>query len=83
MLWGSTKVEWGPEQEKTFNDLKQYLQHLPTLSSPEQGQPIILYVCATHSIVSGALVVKKMGTVGSCGKTAIPNIFHSVGPSRI
>jgi hypothetical protein len=32
---------------------------LPTLSSPEQGQPLILYVSATHSAVSGALVVKK------------------------
>jgi hypothetical protein len=29
------------------------------LSSPEQGQPIILYVSATHSVVSGALVVEK------------------------
>jgi hypothetical protein len=32
---------------------------LPTLSSPEQGQPLILYVSTTHSAVSGALVVKK------------------------
>jgi hypothetical protein len=39
--------------------MKQYLQHLPTLSSPEQGQPLILYVFATHSVVSGALVVQK------------------------
>jgi hypothetical protein len=28
-------VEWGPEQQKAFDDLKQYLQHLPTLSSVE------------------------------------------------
>jgi hypothetical protein len=32
---------------------------LPTLSSPEQGQPLILYVSATHTVVSGALVVEK------------------------
>jgi hypothetical protein len=32
---------------------------LPTLTSPEQGQPLILYVSATHSAVSGALVDKK------------------------
>jgi hypothetical protein len=32
---------------------------LPTLSSLEQGQPLILYVSATHSVVSGALVVEK------------------------
>jgi hypothetical protein len=59
VLRGSAKVEWGPEQQKAFDDLRQYLQHLPTLSSPEQGQPLILYVFATHSVVSGALVIKK------------------------
>jgi hypothetical protein len=32
---------------------------LPTLSSPEQGQPLILYISATHLAVSEALVVEK------------------------
>jgi hypothetical protein len=59
VLWGSTKVEWGPEQQKAFDDLKQYLQHLPTLSSPEQGQPLILYVSATYLVVRGALFMEK------------------------
>jgi hypothetical protein len=59
VLRGSAKVEWGPEQQKAFDDLRQYLQHLPTLSSPEQGQPLILYIFATHSVVSGALVIEK------------------------
>jgi hypothetical protein len=59
VLRGSAKIEWGPDQQKALNDLKQYLQHLPTLSSPEQGHPLILYVSATHSVVNGALVVEK------------------------
>jgi hypothetical protein len=59
VLRGSAKVEWGLEQQRAFDDLKQYLQHLPTLSSPEQGQPLILYVSAMHSVVSGALVIEK------------------------
>jgi hypothetical protein len=42
-----------------INNLKQYLQHLTTLSSPEQGQPLILYVSTTQSIVSGVLVIEK------------------------
>jgi hypothetical protein len=25
ILWGSAKVEWGPKQQKAFDDLKQYL----------------------------------------------------------
>jgi hypothetical protein len=55
MLRVFAKVGWGLEQQKTFDDLKQYLQHLPTLSSPEQEQPLILYVSATHSVVTGGL----------------------------
>jgi hypothetical protein len=65
VLQGFTKVEWGLEQQKAFDDLKQYLQHLPTLSSPEQGQRLILYVSITHSIVSGALVLER--EVAQCG----------------
>jgi hypothetical protein len=59
VLRGSSKVEWGLEKQKAFDDMKQYLQHLPTLSSLEQGQPLILYISTTHSIVSGALVMEK------------------------
>jgi hypothetical protein len=59
VLRGSIEIEWGAEQQKAFKGLKSYLEKLPTLSSPEQGQPLILYVSATHSAVSGALVVKK------------------------
>jgi hypothetical protein len=54
---GPRKSQVGREQQKAFDDLKQYLQHLPMLLSLEQGQPLILYVSATHSVVSGALVV--------------------------
>jgi hypothetical protein len=46
-------------QSNTFDDLKHYLEYLSTLSSLEQGQPLILYVSATHSVVSGALAIEK------------------------
>jgi tryptophan-rich sensory protein len=59
ILRGSAKIEWGAEQQKAFEDLKSYLEKLPTLSSPEKGQPLILYVLATHAAISGALVVEK------------------------
>jgi hypothetical protein len=78
VLWGSSKVEWGPEQQKAFDDLKQYLQHLPTLSSLEQGQHIILYVSATHSVVSRALVLEKELTqAGAMAKQQYPVYFVS------
>jgi hypothetical protein len=49
VLRGSARIEWGPEQQKAFEDLKLYLEHLPTLSSPDQGQPLILCLCHTLS----------------------------------
>jgi hypothetical protein len=58
-------VEWGAVQQKAFDDLKLYLQHLPTLSSLEQGQPLILYVSATHTVVRGALVIEKEAAQGA------------------
>jgi hypothetical protein len=48
----------GVEKQKAFEDLKLYLKRLLTLSSLEQGQPLILYVFATHSVISGALVIE-------------------------
>jgi hypothetical protein len=48
ILRGSTKVEWGAEQQKAFDDLKNYLKQLPMLSSPEQRQPLIL--CLSHTL---------------------------------
>jgi hypothetical protein len=36
MLRGSTKIEWGAEQQKAFEDLKSYLKKLAMLSSLEQ-----------------------------------------------
>jgi hypothetical protein len=62
------KVEWGAQQQKAFEELKSYLEILPMLSSPEQGQPLFLCVSPTHAVVSGALVVEKE-TVGK-GKVA-------------
>jgi hypothetical protein len=79
VLWGSAKVEWGPKQQKAIDDLNQYLQHLPTLSSPEQGQPLILYVSATHTVVSGALVIEKEAAqgAGAAAKHQNPTYFIS------
>jgi hypothetical protein len=37
VLWGSDTFEWRFEQQKAFDDLKAYIQQLPTLSNPEQG----------------------------------------------
>jgi hypothetical protein len=59
MVWDSARMECGPKQQKAFNNLKLYLQQLPTLSCSWLGQSLILYISATHSAVSGSLVVEK------------------------
>jgi hypothetical protein len=51
---------------------------LPTLLSPEQGQPLILYVSAMYAAVSGALVVEKeIARNGKAVKQQFPVHFVS------
>jgi hypothetical protein len=51
--------QWGPPQQKAFEELKQYLIDLTTLTPPSPGAPLLLYVVASHSAVSVALVQEK------------------------
>jgi hypothetical protein len=56
----SAKVfQWGLAQQKAFEELKQYLIHLIALTPPSPGAPLLLYVAASHSAVSAALVQEK------------------------
>jgi ribonuclease HI len=52
--------QWGSAQQKAFEELKQYLIDLTTLTPPAPGAPLILYVVASHSAVSVALVQEKL-----------------------
>jgi ribonuclease HI len=53
----STEVfQWGLAQQKAFKELKQYLIDLTTLTPPSSGTLLLLYVAASHSAVSAALV---------------------------
>jgi hypothetical protein len=56
VLRGSNTFEWGSEQQEAFDALIEYIQKLLTMASPQPGQPLILYVSATHTVVSRALV---------------------------
>jgi hypothetical protein len=59
VLKGSGSFEWGSEQQEAFNALKDHIQKLPMLSSPQTDQPLILYVSTMHTTVSGALVQER------------------------
>jgi hypothetical protein len=47
---------WGLTQQEDFEELKEYLIELTTLTPPSLGGPLLLYVDASHTAVSAALV---------------------------
>jgi hypothetical protein len=60
VLKSAEVFQWGSAQQKAFEELKQYLIDLTTLTPPTSGAPLLLYVAASHSAVSAALVQEKL-----------------------
>jgi hypothetical protein len=60
VLKSAEVFQWGPTQQKAFEELKQYLIDLTTLTPPMLGAPLLLYVAASHSAVSTTLVQEKL-----------------------
>jgi hypothetical protein len=59
ILKSAEVFQWGPAQQRAFEELKQYLIDLTTLTPPSPGAPLLLYVAASHSAVSAALVQER------------------------
>jgi ribonuclease HI len=59
ILKSAEVFQWGLAQERAFEELKQYLIDLTTLTPPSSGTPLLLYVVASHAAVSAALVLEK------------------------
>ena len=68
MLCGAKDFTWGLEQVAAFESLKQYLSNLVTLTSPDPVLPLLLYIAASTSAVSAALVQErcKEGNTQQC-----------------
>jgi hypothetical protein len=60
VLKSAEVFQCGSAQQKAFDELKQYLIDLTTLTPPVPGAPLLLYVAASHSAVSAALVQEKI-----------------------
>jgi hypothetical protein len=60
VLKSAEVFQWGSAQQKAFEELKQYLIDLTTLTPPASGAPLLLYVAASHSTVSATLVQEKL-----------------------
>jgi hypothetical protein len=73
--------QWGPTQEKAFEELKQYLIDLTTLTPPSSETPLLLYVATSHAAVSAALVQEKHD--GQVKKQApVYSVSEVLGPSK-
>jgi hypothetical protein len=59
ILKSAEVFQWGPTQQKAFEELKHYLIYLTTLTPPSSGILLLLYVVASHFVVSAALVQEK------------------------
>ena len=46
-LRSSSKFEWGEEQKKAFKELKDYLENLTKMTSPNPQETLLLYMSAS------------------------------------
>jgi hypothetical protein len=81
VLKSAEVFQWGPIQQKAFEELKRYLIELTTLTSPSSGAPLLLYVAASHAAFSVALVQEKKD---GQAKRQVPVYFVSevLSPSK-
>jgi ribonuclease HI len=65
---GAKDFAWGPERAAAFESLKQHLSDLATLVSPDSSLPLLLYIAASPSAISAALVQEqdREGTTRQC-----------------
>jgi ribonuclease HI len=53
------KFEWTEEADVAFAQLKKVLSTPPVLVAPKEKEPLLIYIAATHQVVSTVLVVER------------------------
>jgi dsDNA-binding SOS-regulon protein len=53
------KFEWTEEADIAFTQLKKVLSTPSVLVAPNEKEPLLLYIAATHQVVSTILVVER------------------------
>ncbi|XP_071688151.1 uncharacterized protein [Rutidosis leptorrhynchoides] len=56
---GKKKIVWNEEAEKAFVEMKEYIAKLPTLTSPEEGETLFIYLAASKECISTVLVTER------------------------
>ena len=59
VLRNANKFEWGPEQNEALKALKNHLQNMVKMTSPDPKDVLLLYIAASYSAVSAALVLER------------------------
>jgi hypothetical protein len=57
LLKAKEKFKWSEEANTAFAELKQFLTSPPILTTPKEGETLLLYVAATNWVVSTAIIV--------------------------
>jgi ribonuclease HI len=55
------KFVWGDEQQKAFNEIKEYMKEPPVLVPPQLNKPFKLYVAANTQTIGSALIQEFEG----------------------
>jgi dsDNA-binding SOS-regulon protein len=53
------KFKWTEEADVAFTQLKKVLSTPPVLVRPNEKEPLLLYIAASHQVVSTVLVVER------------------------
>jgi hypothetical protein len=53
------KFEWTEEADTAFAQLKKVLSTPPMLVAPNEKEPLLLYIAATHQVVSTVLIIER------------------------
>jgi hypothetical protein len=59
LLKKTGKSEWTEEAKEAFESLKMYLTSSPILTPPKENEDMMLYISATSTVVSAAIVVER------------------------
>ena len=59
LLWRTDHFEWTDAATAGLEEIKTLLASNPILAAPNVGEPMLLYISATHQVVSAVLVVER------------------------
>ena len=58
LLWRTDNFEWMDAATAGLEEIEALLASNPILAAPNVGEPMLLYISATHQVVSAVLIVE-------------------------